>query len=139
MVPNAAKIRILVCDDEPEARQGIADLLRKDPEVLLVAEATHGREAATAIHQLAPDVVFLDVQMPRLDGFGVLAELGGGTGQREPVIVFVTAYDEYALRAFDVHAVDYLLKPFSTLQDGTRLALSRGRRAAFEAAIGGRV
>ena len=123
---DAAKIRVLVCDDEPEAREGIANLLRRDPEVLLVAEARHGREATTAIQDLSPDVVFLDVQMPRLDGFGVLAELASAVGSWDPVIVFVTAYDEYALRAFEVHAVDYLLKPFSD----TRLAKALGSAKA---------
>jgi two-component system LytT family response regulator len=126
-VADAAKIRILVCDDEPEAREGIANLLRGDPDVLLVAEARHGREATAAIQDLAPDVVFLDVQMPRLDGFGVLAALAEAAGPRDPVIVFVTAYDEYALRAFEVHALDYLLKPFSDARLAEALASAKAR------------
>lgn len=124
---EAARIRILVCDDEPDAREGIANLLRSDPEVLLVAEARHGREATTAIRELSPDVVFLDVQMPRLDGFGVLAELARSTAPADPVIVFVTAYDEYALRAFEVHALDYLLKPFSDARLAGALAWAKAR------------
>ena len=124
---DAGRIRVLVCDDEPDAREGIANLLRRDPEVLLVAEARHGREATTAIQDLSPDVVFLDVQMPRLDGFGVLAELGGANGPGDPVIVFVTAYDEYALRAFEVHALDYLLKPFSDARLAEALSSAKAR------------
>jgi two-component system, LytTR family, response regulator len=125
---HAAKIRTVVCDDEPDAREGIVDLLRRDPDVLLVAEARNGSEAATAIRDLAPDVVFLDVQMPKLDGFAVLAGLPpSGGSERAPVIVFVTAYDEYALRAFGVHALDYLLKPFSDARFAEALAAAKAR------------
>jgi two-component system LytT family response regulator len=110
---HIAKVRTLVCDDEPDAREGIVALLKGDPEVQLVGEARNGVEAATAIAGLAPELVFLDVQMPGLDGFGVLKGLAGGDPEQAPIVVFVTAYDEYALRAFEVHALDYLLKPFS--------------------------
>ena len=124
---DAAKVRVLVCDDEPEAREGIANLLRSDPEVLVVAEARHGGEATAASEDLSPDVVFLDVQMPRLDGFGVLAQLASAAGPQDPVIVFVTAYDKYALRAFEAHAVDYLLKPFSDARLAEALASAKAR------------
>jgi two-component system LytT family response regulator len=105
-----APIRVLVVDDEPAAREGLCQLLAGDPEVTLVGECANGREALDALRRDPADVLFLDVQMPGLDGFGVLRELGA---DRAPVVVFVTAYDQYALHAFDVHALDYLLKPFS--------------------------
>lgn len=104
-----SKIRILLVDDEPLARQMIRNLLLDFPDVEIIGEASNGVEAASAIEQLAPDLVFLDVQMPELDGFGVLESLAP---DKLPVVVFVTAYDQYALRAFDAHAIDYLLKPF---------------------------
>ncbi len=102
-------IRTLIVDDEPLARRRIRNLLRGRVEFEIAAECANGRQAVTAIAQHAPDLVFLDVQMPDLDGFGVLREI---SRERLPVIVFVTAYDQYALRAFEVHALDYLLKPF---------------------------
>ena len=102
-------IRAIVVDDEPEARDGILRMLRRDPEVDVVAECGDGHEAVKEIERLRPDVVLLDVQMPELDGFGVLARLPDDV---RPEIVFVTAYDSYALRAFEAHALDYLLKPF---------------------------
>ena len=103
------KVRTLIVDDEPLGRDRLRQLLRDEPEIELVGECADGREAVAAIQKAPPDLVFLDVQMPELDGFGVLAELGGDT---MPVIVFVTAHDKFALKAFEVHAVDYLLKPF---------------------------
>lgn len=102
-------IRALIVDDEPLAREKIRTLLRNHPEVEVIGEPRDGLEAVEAIRLDPPDLIFLDVQMPELDGFGVLAEVGP---QTVPAIVFVTAYDEYALKAFDVHAIDYLLKPF---------------------------
>src|SRR5436190_1111054 len=116
------KIRVLIVDDEPPARELIATLLRDEPDVEIVGECANGRKAVTAIERLSPDLVFLDVRMPGLDGFGVLAEL---PVERWPLIVFVTAYDEHAVRAFDVHALDYLLKPFE--YDRLRQALQRAR------------
>jgi len=104
------RIRTLLVDDEPEARDGLLRLLRRDPEVEVVGECGTGREAVAAITRLGPEVVLLDIQMPELDGFGVLAEVGPAS---MPAVVFVTAYDEYALRAFEAHALDYLLKPYS--------------------------
>ncbi|HEX6040655.1 LytTR family DNA-binding domain-containing protein [Longimicrobium sp.] len=103
-------VRALVVDDEAIARRGVVRLLGADPDVEVVGEAGDGREAADAVMALAPDLLLLDVQMPRLDGFGCLAALPAAS---RPVTVFMTAYDAYALRAFDERAVDYLLKPFS--------------------------
>jgi two-component system LytT family response regulator len=103
-------IRTLIVDDEPAARNGIRHLLRGDPEIAVVGECRNGREAVQALRRDGADLVFLDVQMPDLDGFGVVREIGAA---EMPVVVFVTAYDQYALRAFEVHALDYLLKPFS--------------------------
>ena len=103
------KVRTLIVDDEWLARDRLRQLLSKVTEVELVGECADGREAVASIEQEKPDLVFLDVQMPELDGFSVLAEL---EGKPMPVIVFVTAHDKFALRAFEVHAVDYLLKPF---------------------------
>ena len=126
-------IRTLVVDDEPLAREGLRVLLERDDEVELVGECREGREAVRAIRDLEPDLVFLDVQMPELDGFGVLEELDV---EEVPVVVFVTAYDEYALRAFDVHALDYLLKPFDDERfeaalDRAKAELERKRDAEF--------
>jgi two-component system LytT family response regulator len=121
------KIRALIVDDERPARELIATLLRDEPEVELVGECVNGRSAVAAIKSLCPDLAFLDVRMPGLDGFGVLAEL---PAERWPMIVFVTAYDEYAVRAFEVHALDYLLKPFE--YDRLREAVQRARRKLSE-------
>src|SRR5215510_10777208 len=102
-------IRTLIVDDEVLARRRIRNLLRGRVEFAVIGECANGREALSAIRRHAPDLVFLDVQMPDLDGFGVLEEL---TASQLPVIIFVTAYDQYAVRAFEFHALDYLLKPF---------------------------
>ena len=102
-------IRVVVVDDEPIARAGVIRLLGDDPEFQLVGEAASGVEAVRVIEEEDPDVVLLDVQIPELNGFEVLAQLDV---DQLPLVVFVTAYDEYALRAFEVSAVDYLLKPF---------------------------
>jgi len=109
---NAAhKIRALVVDDEPVARERITSLLGRHEDIEVVGECVNGPEAVVAITQTTPDLVFLDVQMPEMSGFDVVRALEPPT---VPAIVFVTAYDEYAIRAFEVHALDYLLKPFST-------------------------
>ena len=102
-------IRTLIVDDEPVARFGVRRLLDGDAEIAIVGEAGNGAEAVRLIEQLRPDLVFLDVQMPELNGFEVLAALDTGA---MPAVVFVTAYDAFALRAFEVQALDYLLKPF---------------------------
>lgn len=116
-------IRTLIVDDEPAARDGMRHLLTADPEIVLTGECANGREATAAIRDTAPDLVFLDVQMPELDGFGVLREVGV---EAAPTVVFVTAFDQYALRAFDVHAIDYLLKPFT--DDRFRQSLDRAKQ-----------
>jgi two-component system LytT family response regulator len=101
-------LRALVVDDEPFARARVCDLLAAEAEVEVVGEARDGLEAVAAIRRERPDIVFLDVQMPELDGFGVLEALAG---EKLPVVIFTTAYDQYALKAFEVQALDYLLKP----------------------------
>ena len=115
-------IRVIIADDEPLARERIRDLLEREPNIEVVAECPDGHAAAQAVQQLSPDLLFLDVQMPELDGFAVLEQAALPPGL---CIVFVTAYDEYALRAFDVHAADYLLKPFD--RDRFQIALRRAR------------
>jgi len=102
-------LRTLIVDDEPLARSNLAVLLRLDPEIELVGECGSGREAVEVIRSKRPDLVFLDVQMPECDGFDLLELLGS---ELPPAVVFVTAYDQYALRAFEAGALDYLLKPF---------------------------
>jgi two-component system LytT family response regulator len=102
-------IRALIVDDESIARKGLRTLLRDDKDITIVGEAPNGRRAVAAIRELQPSLVFLDVQMPELDGFGVIDEIGVDA---MPATIFVTAYDQYALAAFEVHAVGYLLKPF---------------------------
>jgi two-component system, LytTR family, response regulator len=101
-------LRIVIVDDEALARAVVREYAAADPGVEIVADCANGFEAVKAVAELKPDLVLLDVQMPKLDGFEVLELLG-----RDQPVIFITAYDEYALRAFDVHAVDYLLKPFS--------------------------
>jgi two-component system LytT family response regulator len=103
------KTRTVVVDDEPLARDRLLKLLRARPEIEVAGEASNGRDAVELIRATRPDLVFLDVQMPELDGFGVLAAL---EENERPAVVFVTAFDKFALQAFDVHAIDYLLKPF---------------------------
>jgi two-component system LytT family response regulator len=116
------KIRALIVDDEPPARELIATLLRQETDVEIVGTCANGRSAVAAIERLSPDLVFLDVQMPGLDGFEVLSRL---PIERWPLVVFVTAYDRHAVRAFEVRALDYLLKPFE--YDRLRQAVQRAR------------
>ena len=118
------KARTIVVDDEPLARERLLKLLRAEADVEVVGEASNGEEAVALIRKAKPELVFLDVQMPELDGFGVLAEL---SEDERPAVVFVTAYDKFALKAFDVHAVDYLLKPFDKerFQTALRRALDQ--------------
>ena len=116
-------------DDEPLARAVVREYIGAHPGVEVVAECANGFEAVKAVSELSPDLVFLDVQMPKLSGFEVLELIG-----RQVPVVFTTAYDQYALRAFDVHAIDYLLKPFSEQRFAEALARARERLAAREAA-----
>jgi two-component system, LytTR family, response regulator len=115
-------VRVLVVDDEAVARRRIRRLLAGEPDVTIVGECGDGASALAAINNDRPDIVFLDVQMPELDGFEVVRAAASAA---PPGVVFVTAFDRYALRAFDVHAIDYLLKPFT--RERFRLALSRAR------------
>jgi two-component system LytT family response regulator len=119
---SPASLRVLLVDDEPLARDSLRLILASDPQVEIVGECGDGASAVTAIRALSPDLVFLDVRMPELDGFGVVDAVGP---ERMPAVVFVTAYDEHAVRAFEVHALDYVLKPFD--DDRLRAALSRAR------------
>jgi two-component system LytT family response regulator len=125
------RVRVLVVDDEPLARRNLRLLLGRDDEVEVVGERRDGPAAVRAIQDLAPDVVFLDVQMPEMDGFEVLQAVGGEVA---PVVVFVTAWEEHAVRAFEVHALDYLLKPFSDARFAAALARAKAavRRGALE-------
>jgi len=125
-------IRALIVDDEAIARRRLRRLCGREGDVEVIGECAAGREAVTAVAEHAPDVLFLDVQMPELDGFGVLAALREvTTPERTPAVVFVTAYDEHAVRAFDVHAADYLLKPVEP--ERFRVAVARVRERLGEA------
>jgi two-component system LytT family response regulator len=106
---NARRIRALVIDDERLARNFILEMLKEDEEVEIIGECLNGREAIEAIQTHAPDLIFLDVQMPEVGGFAVLEKLAK---EKMPFVIFVTAYDQYAVRAFEVNALDFLLKPF---------------------------
>jgi len=106
---KSAQIRALIADDEPLARKFIRRMLKDDRDVQVVGECSNGKEAVAMIRKQNPDVVFLDVQMPEMDGFAVLETIGI---ERLPEIIFATAYEQYAIRAFELHALDYLLKPF---------------------------
>jgi two-component system LytT family response regulator len=125
-------MRVLIVDDEAPARLKIRDLLRPESDVEIVGEAGDGKNAIDLIRRASPDLVFLDIQMPRLDGFEVIAEVGVET---MPLTVFVTAYDEHALRAFEVHAFDYLLKPFAASR--LRQVLERARHRLKQGATDG--
>jgi two-component system LytT family response regulator len=127
LAPDEAphKIRTVIVDDEPLARSNLAVLLRAEPDVEIAGECSSGSEALTAIRSLKPDLLFLDVQMPECDGFDVIEQLGSDV---PPAVVFVTAYDQYALRAFEAGALDYLLKPFDNVRFGR--ALQRARQQA---------
>lgn len=116
------KIRTLIVDDMLLARKRVRRYLSADPEVEIVGECANGPQAVAAIETLTPDLLFLDVQMPELDGFDVLNTVGL---QACPAVIFVTAYDQFALRAFEVHALDYLLKPFD--RERVRKALERAK------------
>ena len=133
-VPSAPsiKIRTLIVDDEPLARSNIAVLLRNDPEIQMIGECGSGTEALAEIRVGRPDLLFLDVQMPECDGFDVLEMLGSDL---PPAVIFVTAYDQYALRAFEAGALDYLLKPFDNAR--FELALTRAKQRILQTSRGG--
>ncbi|HET8656661.1 MAG TPA: LytTR family transcriptional regulator DNA-binding domain-containing protein [Longimicrobiaceae bacterium] len=120
-------IRALVVDDEPLARRRILDLLEQEPDVTVLGECADGEEAVERIAAEQPDVVFLDVQMPEMTGFDVVEAIGSDA---MPAVVFVTAYDEYALRAFDAHALDYLMKPFHRARFGRAMERVREQVSA---------
>jgi len=117
------KIRTLIVDDEPLARERLAGLLAAEPDIELLGQCRDGEEAVRAIVEQAPDLVFLDIEMPQMSGFEVIEAVGG---ERMPLVIFVTAHDQHALRAFQVRALDYLLKPFD--RDRFRDALQRARK-----------
>lgn len=124
-------MRVLIVDDEALARQRVRRLLQNEADVEIVGEAESGHDAVAMIRELQPDLVCLDVQMPGLDGFGVLRELDGST---VPMVLFITAYDEHAQRAFDVHAVDYVLKPVDDERFRAAFDKARKQRANAQAA-----
>ncbi|HEX4807571.1 MAG TPA: LytTR family DNA-binding domain-containing protein [Bryobacteraceae bacterium] len=112
----------LLVDDEPLAREGLRVLLARDPDVLAIHEARNGREAVQIIRGNRPDLIFLDVQMPEMDGFAVVQEVGA---EQMPTVVFVTAHDKYAIQAFEINAVDYLLKPVTEERFAKALARAK--------------
>ncbi len=118
-------LRVAIVDDEAPARQLLREYLLEEPDVQVVAECTNGFEAVKVVADLQPDLLLLDVQMPKLNGFEVLELVG-----RDTAVVFTTAHDQYALRAFEVHAIDYLLKPFSQPRLHEALAVARERLKA---------
>ena len=124
-------LRVVIVDDEPPARSVVREFLGRHSGIDVVAECGNGFDAVKAVSELSPDLLFLDVQMPKLDGFEVLELLG-----RDVPVVFITAYDQYALRAFEVHAVDYLLKPFSEERFAEALERTRERLRSRGAAEG---
>jgi two-component system LytT family response regulator len=125
-VRDVPPLRVMIAEDEPGSRARLRQLVQRAPGLQLVAECRNGRETVDVIRRARPSVVFLDVQMPGLNGFDVLAALGPDA----PVIVFVTAFDQYAVRAFDVNAADYLLKPFDDRRFGRTVARIRAALAA---------
>jgi two-component system LytT family response regulator len=114
----------LIVDDEPLARDGLRMLLAEDPEVTAIHAAKDGRQAVAAIRKTRPDLVFLDVQMPEMDGFGVVREVGA---ERMPAVVFVTAHDRFAIQAFEINAIDYLLKPVTRERFAQALERAKAR------------
>src|SRR4030095_16524951 len=122
-------LRVAIVDDESPARMVLREYLEQEPGIAIVAECANGFDAVKAVAEQKPDLLILDVQMPKLDGFEVLELVG-----RDTAVIFATAYDEYALKAFDVHAVDYLLKPFSRERLHEAIARARQRLAKGERA-----
>ena len=129
------KIRTLVVDDEPVARARLLSLLGDEPDIEVVGACTSGLQAVSAIAETSPDLMFLDVQMPEMDGFELARTLGP---ERMPPVVFVTAYSQYAPRAFEIHALDYLLKPFSAQRFKSALTHARDQLSQRQATSLGR-
>lgn len=124
-----AKIKTLIVDDEPLARRNLRVLLEQDGQIEIVDECRNGHEAVKAINTHSPDLIFLDIQMPEMDGFDVLARVGP---EQIQAIIFVTAFDQYALKAFEVHALDYLLKPFDDERFARALERAKSQISASE-------
>src|SRR6266851_886563 len=120
-----SKIRAIIADDEPLARRVIRQMLVGHADISVIAEARNGHETVGALRELKPDLVFLDIQMPGLDGFEVLRTIGA---KHMPVVIFVTAHDEFAVRAFDAHALDYLVKPVRQARFAEALERMRKRQ-----------
>jgi two-component system LytT family response regulator len=127
--PGSERLRVLVVDDEPPARQRIVDLLERDADVGSIFEAANGLAAMDLLEREAVDLVFLDVQMPELDGLGLVDAVGAG---QMPLTIFVTAYDQHAIRAFEANALDYLLKPYSDERLEAALARAKARHGELE-------
>jgi two-component system LytT family response regulator len=125
-----SRIRVVIVDDEPLARRGIRQLLAAHPDVEVAGEARDGPEAVRVLREVAPDLVFLDVQMPEMDGFAVLRRLDPA---RLPAVIFVTAFDTFAVRAFDQHALDYLVKPLHEARFHQAMARARERLRSRQA------
>ena len=130
MASPTVEVRVVIADDEPLARRGIRQLLATHRDVTVVGEARTGVEAVTAVRTLRPNLLFLDVQMPELDGFGVLRELGTA---EIPAVIFVTAYDDFAVRAFEENALDYLVKPVEEARFAKALDRTRNRLTSADA------
>src|SRR5215471_12910931 len=124
------KIRAIIADDEPLARRGIRQKLTRHEDISVVAETRNGRETVRALRELKPDLIFLDIQMPGLDGFEVLRTIGV---KHMPAVIFVTAHDEFAVRAFDAQALDYLVKPVRQARFAEALERMRERRRSANA------
>src|SRR6476659_9757754 len=122
------KLKVAIVDDEELARKLLREYLAGDEDVEIVAECANGFEAVKVVAELKPDLLFLDIQMPRIDGFEVLELVGADVN-----VIFITAYDKYAVRAFEVHAIDYLLKPFGADRLNEALEHARSRIARHEA------
>src|SRR5215510_8832608 len=125
------RIKTLIVDDEPIARDRVRRMLREESDVEIIGECGNGAEAVTFINENHPDLVFLDIQMPEMTGFEALQQLNQN---RAPAIIFVTAYDQYAIQAFDVHALDYLLKPFN--RQRFQRAVGRAREQIEKTQVG---
>jgi two-component system LytT family response regulator len=121
---STRKLSVVIADDEPLARERVLSLLAAEPDIEVVAQCRDGEEAVRAIAERRPDLVLLDVEMPRMDGFDVINAVGA---ERMPPLIFVTAYDQHAIRAFEVRALDYLLKPFDRERFAGALRRARGQ------------